>query len=292
MDALGAIVQVSLLVFVISSMLAMGFSLTVPAIIAPLKNIRLVLFALGVNFVAVPIVAWGVGEAIGLDQDIFTGLIILATAAGAPFLPKLAGAAKGDTAFSVGLMVLLMVTTIIYMPIVLPLLLSGVTINPWDIAKSLIVLMLLPLAVGLFMKARWSSIADGLQPHMAQASSVALLILLVGGIILQWSDIVGLIGTGGFIALGLFFLISLVIGYFAGGSDPKMRSVMGLGTAQRNVAAAMVVGVQNFTDSPDVTSTIIVGALVGLVILLPIAGELGKRMTGSETPATSSPDAT
>ena len=292
MDALGAIVQVSLLVFVISSMLAMGFSLTVPAIIAPLKNIRLVLFALGVNFVAVPIVAWGVGEVIGLDQDIFTGLIILATAAGAPFLPKLAGAAKGDTAFSVGLMVLLMVTTIIYMPIVLPLLLSGVTINPWDIAKSLIVLMLLPLAVGLFMKARWSSIADGLQPHMAQASSVALLILLVGGIILQWSDIVGLIGTGGFIALVLFFLISLVIGYFTGGSDPKMRSVMGLGTAQRNVAAAMVVGAQNFTDSPDVISTIIVGALVGLVILLPIAGELGKRMTGSETPVTSSPDAT
>jgi len=291
MDALAVIVQVSLLVFVVSSMLAMGFSLTVQAIITPLKNVRLVLFALAANFVAVPIVAWGVGELIGLDQDIFTGLIILATAAGAPFLPKLAGAAKGDTAFSVGLMVMLMVTTIIYMPIVLPLLLSGVTINPWDIAKSLIVLMLVPLAIGLFMKARWSSVAEGLQPHMAQASSVALLFLLAGGIILQWSDIVGLLGTGGFIALALFFLISLVIGYFAGGSDPKMRSVMGLGTAQRNVSAAMVVGAQNFTDSPDVISTIIVGALVGLVILLPIAGELGKRMTGSGSSTKSASDA-
>jgi predicted Na+-dependent transporter len=291
MDALAAIVQVSLLVFVVSSMLAMGFSLTVQAIIAPLKNLRLVLLALAVNFVAVPIVAWGVGEVIGLDQDIFTGLIILATAAGAPFLPKLAGAAKGDTAFSVGLMVMLMVTTIIYMPIVLPVLLSGVTINPWDIARSLIVLMLLPLAIGLFVKGRWSSIAEGLQPHMAHASSTALLFLLVGGIILQWSDIVGLLGTGGFIALVLFFLISLVIGYFVGGSDPKMRSVMGLGTAQRNVSAAMVVGVQNFTDSPDVTSTIIVGALVGLVILLPIAGELGKRMTGSGSSKENAADA-
>jgi len=291
MDALAVVVQISLLVFVISSMLAMGFSLTVEAIMTPLKNFRLVLFALAVNFVAVPIVAWGVGELIGLDQDIFTGLIILATAAGAPFLPKLAGAAKGNTAFSVGLMVMLMVTTIIYMPIVLPLLLNGVTINPWDIAKSLIVLMLLPLAIGLFMKARWSSIADGLQPHMAQASSVALLFLLAGGIILQWSDIVGLVGTGGFIALALFFLISLVIGYFAGGSDPKMRSVMGLGTAQRNVSAAMVVGAQNFTDSPDVISTIIVGALVGLVILLPIAGELGKRVTDSGSSTKSASDA-
>jgi BASS family bile acid:Na+ symporter len=291
MDALAVIVQVSLLVFVVSSMLAMGFSLTVKAIITPLKNLRLVLIALAANFVAVPIVAWGVGELIGLDQDIFTGLIILATAAGAPFLPKLAGAAKGDTAFSVGLMVMLMVTTIIYMPLVLPLLLSGVTINPWDIAKSLIVLMLVPLAIGLFMKARWSSIADGLQPHMAQASSVALLFLLGGGIILQWSDIVGLLGTGGFIALALFFLISLVIGYFAGGSDPKMRSVMGLGTAQRNVSAAMVVGAQNFTDSPDVISTIIVGALVGLVILLPIAGELGKRVTATDSSTKSASDA-
>jgi predicted Na+-dependent transporter len=283
MDALTAIVQVSLLVFVVSSMLAMGFSLTVPAILAPLKNLKLVLLALAVNFVAVPIAAWGIQQVMNLDQDIYTGLIILATAAGAPFLPKLAGAAKGSEAFSVGLMVLLMITTIIYMPIVLPLLLSGVTINPWDIAKSLIVLMLIPLAIGLFMKARWSSIADGLQPHMAQASSVALLFLLAGGIILEWSDIVGLLGTGGFVALIVFFIISLVMGYFVGGSDPGIRSVMGLGTAQRNVSAAMVVGAQNFADKPSVISTIIVGALVGLVILLPVAGELGKRMGGGSS---------
>jgi BASS family bile acid:Na+ symporter len=65
---------------------------------------------------------------------------------------------------------------------------------------------------------------------------------------------------------------------------------MGLGTAQRNVSAAMVVGVQNFSDQPDVLATIIVGALVGLVVLLPIAGELGKRMTtnGSSAGNTSS----
>lgn len=281
MDALVVIVQVSMLVFVVSSMLAMGFSLTMRSIVTPLKNVRLVALALAVNFIAVPIVAWGTGELLNVGDDIFTGLIILATAAGAPFLPKLVGAAKGNAAFSVGLMVLLMVATIIYMPIVLPMLLSGVTINPWDIAKSLLVLMLLPLAIGLFVKARWSTIADGLQPHMSQASSIALLFLLVGGIIVQWESIVGLIGTGGLLALAVFYTISLVIGYFTGGSDPGMRSVMGLGTAQRNVAAAMVVGVQNFSDSPDVLTMIIVGALVGLVILLPVAGELGKRMDGT-----------
>jgi BASS family bile acid:Na+ symporter len=285
-------VQVSMLVFVVSSMLAMGFSLTVPKIIAPLKNIRLVLLALAVNFIAVPIVAWGIQQVIGLDQDIYTGLIILATAAGAPFLPKLAEAAKGNAAFSVGLMVMLMVVTVVYMPLVLPLLLSGVEIHPWDIARSLIILMLLPLVLGLLTKARWSTIAEGLQPHMAQASSFAIMFLLVGAIILAWSDIVGLIGTGGFLALVALFVISMAIGYFAGGSEPGMRSVMGLGTAQRNVSAAMVVGAQNFSDSPNVLTTIVVGALVGLVILLPLAGELGRRMGNASAPSRSATNQT
>jgi predicted Na+-dependent transporter len=288
MDALSVIVQVSMLVFVVSSMLAMGFSLTVPAIIAPLKDVRLVLFALAVNFVAVPFVAWAIQAVMDLDQDIYTGLLLMATAAGAPFLPKLAQVAKGNSAFSVGLMVLLMVTTVVYMPIVLPLLLSGVDVSAWDIAKSLIFLMLLPLGIALLVKARWSEIADGLQPHMAQASSISILLLLVGGVILAWDSIISLIGTGGIIAIMIFLLVSLVIGYFSGGSDPGTRSVMGLGTAQRNLAAAMVVGGQNFSDSPNVLVTVIVAGIVGLILLMPIAGELGRH-TASGGPSTKEP---
>jgi len=284
-DVLGVIVQLSALVFVVSSMLAMGLSLTVPAIVAPLKNLRLVILALVINFIAVPFVAWAIQAVMDLDQDIYTGLLLLATAAGAPFLPKLAQVAKGNAAFSVGLMVMLMVVTIIYMPIVLPLLVSGVEINPWDIAKSLIVMMLLPLGIGLFMKSRWPATAKELQGLMSSASSFAILLMLVGAIILQWSAIVSLIGTGGLIAILIFLLVALALGYFAGGSDPATRSVMGLGTAQRNVSAALVVGAQNFSDSPNVLVTVIVGALIGLVLLMPIAAELGKRTVGAETEA-------
>jgi len=282
-DVLGVIVQLSALVFVVSSMLAMGLSLTVPAIIAPLKNLRLVILALVINFVAVPFVAWAIQAVMDLDQDIYTGLLLLATAAGAPFLPKLAQVAKGNAAFSVGLMVLLMVVTVIYMPIVLPLFLSNVEINPWDIAKSLIVMMLLPLGIGLFMNSRWQQTSKELEGLMSSASSVAILLMLVGAIILQWSAIVSLIGTGGLVAIAIFLLVSLVLGYFAGGSDPAIRSVMGLGTAQRNVAAAMLVGAQNFSDSPNVLITVIVGALIGLVLLMPIGAELGKRAAGDDT---------
>ena len=276
-DVLGVIVQLSALVFVVSSMLAMGLSLTIPAIIAPLKNVRLVILALSVNFVAVPFVAWAIQAVMDLDQDIYIGLLLMATAAGAPFLPKLAQVAKGNAAFSVGLMVLLMVVTVVYMPIVLPLFLSGVEINPWDIARSLIVLMLIPLGIGLFMKSRWEATATELQGLMSSASSFAIVLMLVGAIILQWEAIVSLIGTGGLLAIMIFLLVSLLLGYFAGGSDPATRSVMGLGTAQRNLSAAMVVGVQNFSDKPDVLITVVVAGLIGLVLLMPIGAELGKR---------------
>lgn len=44
-------------------------------------------------------------------------------------------------------MFLLMIVTIFYVPLVLPLLLPGVEVNAWDIAKSLIVTMLIPIVL-------------------------------------------------------------------------------------------------------------------------------------------------
>jgi BASS family bile acid:Na+ symporter len=44
-------------------------------------------------------------------------------------LPKVAELAKGNLAFSVGAMVLLMVVTVGYAPVVMPLLLPGVTVD-------------------------------------------------------------------------------------------------------------------------------------------------------------------
>ena len=40
----------------------------------------------------------------------------------------------------------------------------------------------------------------------------------------------------------------------------------------------MVVAAQNFSETPIVLTFILVAALVGLILLLPLAGELGRRM--------------
>lgn len=282
-EILAAIAQLAVLVFVIGSMFSLGLSLTMQQIIEPLKNTRRVILALVVNFVLVPIIAYAISYLFSLDEPLRIGLILLSTAAGAPFLPKLVDVAKGSIAFSVGLMVLLMVVTIVYLPIVLPLLLGNVQVSAWDIAKSLIAMMLIPLLIGLFIKARYEESADKIQPTFGMASNIALLTLVVLGLVLNFSSMIALVGTYGILAGIIFILISLVLGYFLGGSDPRDRSVMGLGTAQRNISAALVVAAQNF--SPDVITYLMVIAVVGLVILMPAAGEIGKRIQGSASAA-------
>ena len=275
-DFFQAIAGLSGLLFVVASMLAMGMSLTIPQIMQPLRNVRLVVLALLANFVLVPLLAFLIIRLIPLAQPLQVGLAILATAAGAPFLPKLVQGARGNIAFGVGLMVLLMVVTIIYLPLVLPLILQGVTINPWDIAQSLIVLMLIPLAIGLLMKSHSPESAARWQPVMNKISGLAILVLLVVGLGLNVSNILGLIGSGGILALLLFIVGSLVIGFLLGGRNLGDRSVMGLGTAQRNVSAALVVATQNFAGT-DTLPFILVGALVLLLILLPAAKWMGNK---------------
>jgi BASS family bile acid:Na+ symporter len=285
-EIMETLATLSLLVFVIGSMASMGLSLKMGQILQPLKNFRLVLIALAVNFVAVPIVAYAITALLPLDEPLRVGLILLATAAGAPFLPKLAEVAKGNVAFSVGLMVLLMVVTIIYLPVVLPLLLGGVEVSPWDIAQSLIVMMLIPLAIGLFVNWRWQEMAAKVQPTFGQASNIALLVLTALGLVLNFRSMIGLVGSWGILAGIIFIVLSLAIGYLLGGSDNGIKSVMGLGTGQRNISAALVVAGQNF--GMEVITYLMVIAVIGLVILMPAAGELGKRATAAAEDAAES----
>ncbi len=106
------VAQVSGLLGIVGSMLAMGLGLTLAQIMQPLKNVKLVILALLANFVLVPLLAYGISLIIPLEDALKIGLMILATSAGAPFLVLEARGAKANLALAVGIMTLLMVVTI------------------------------------------------------------------------------------------------------------------------------------------------------------------------------------
>ena len=104
MEALAKAVPIAMLTFVVSSMLAVGLSLTVREIVTPLRNGKLLTLAVLANFVLMPLAAILIARVFQLAQPLGVALLILGVAAGAPFLPKLAGIAEGNLAFAVGLM--------------------------------------------------------------------------------------------------------------------------------------------------------------------------------------------
>ena len=281
MELLSEVVPLATLVFVVSSMLAVGLNLSVGQILAPLRNGKLVSLALLANFVVMPLGTFAIEKLLRLDQSLAVGLLLLGTAAGAPFLPKLAQIAKGNVAFSVGLMVLLMVVTVGYMPLVLPLLLEGVSVDPLKMVRSLVLLMLLPLAVGLAMKARFEVAAARVKPVLDAVSNLSLILVTVLIWVTNFDKVLGIFGTRGILGGILFIVLGIGIGHLLGGPGLDTRRVLALGTAQRNIAAALLVGGQNFSD-PNVVVMLIVVAGVGLLILLPVARVLAKRSKEQE----------
>jgi bile acid:Na+ symporter, BASS family len=266
----------SVVVFVVSSTLGVGLRLTVGQILTPLRNGRLVALSLLANFVLSPAVAILLASVLGLDEALRVGLLLCGVAAGAPFVLKLADLAKGDMPFAVGLMVVLMVITVGYMPLVLPVLLEGVSVEPAKIARSLILLMLIPLALGLAVRARIEAVAARVAPVVGQVSSVAMILVVTLTTAGHFKSVLSVLGTFGILAAVVFTAVCVAIGWLLGGPAADTRPVLALGTAQRNTAAALVVAGQNFSD-PKVVVMITVVMIVAFAMLVPLARVLARR---------------
>jgi BASS family bile acid:Na+ symporter len=280
MEILNSLYNLMGLVFVLGTIVSMGLSLTMSQITGPLRNGRFVIMALLANFVVVPVAAYLLIRVFGLDESLATGLLLVSLAAGAPGLPKMAEFAKVDTAAATGLMVLLVVATILVMPIALPFLITGVTVTFWEIASGLVYLLLIPLAVSLFVRARYPEAAAAALPHFTHASSVSLLILMVLMIVLNFSNVVGMLGSGGLLASLILVILSAAGGYLLGGLGGEHKWVQALGAGQRNIAAAMVVATMNFGNQEIVM--VVVYSLITLIVMTPLSMELGKRAKAAE----------
>jgi BASS family bile acid:Na+ symporter len=274
------------LLFVVTSMLSMGLALTMPQIVAPLHNTRLVAQALLANFIVVPFVALLLSRLLLLDADLQIGLLLLGTAAGAPFLPKLSQIAKADITFALGLMTLLVVMTVVYMPLVLPLLLPGVKVDVGQITLSLFLEVLVPLGIGLVIKARYEDVAAPLLHPISQISYTSLALLLVLVLGLNFGNVLNLLGSGALIASVLLVGVAVMSGYSLGGPYEATRRVLALGTGQRNLAAASVIATTNFSGRTNVMVLVAAAGLIAMIIVMPLAAELGKRAPAPDSAPT------
>ncbi|WP_291993096.1 bile acid:sodium symporter [Candidatus Accumulibacter sp. ACC003] len=276
-ETLEKVGELAVVTYVVSSMLVMGMSQRLPDVVAPLQDPRTVVVALVVNFIAAPLLALLLARIVPLQPAHAIGLLLLGGAAGAPFIPKLAEVAGGDLAYSVAIMVLLMIGSIAFIPVVLPWVVPGLSADPWSIARPLLLMMLLPLALGFVLGGWWARASGRLLPFLRKLSSVAFMVLLVLLVGLNIGALVDTIGSFAIGTYGLFVLAVALLGYVLGGENPRTRNVLALASGERNTSAALVVAVESLND-PAVVVMVLIGAVVGLAIMLATARQMCRRL--------------
>jgi BASS family bile acid:Na+ symporter len=281
-EALAQTASIAITVFAVSSMLSIGLAYRIRLLLGPLREPRSLFRALVANFVLVPLLAVGIERVSPLDPPLALGLFLLAGAAGAPFLIKLVSAAGSDLALSAALLVLLVPVTVVFLPFYVPLAmahpslrdLSYVPSSALAIGLPLLSTLVLPILVGLAAQAVAQRWAARLVPIGSKVATVALVVVFVSIFGANAHELVRILKTGAVVAGVLLILGAFVIGYLLSRHDRSV--VLGLGTAQRNAAGAMVVASRDFTN-PDILVMVTACVLIGLLVLFPLAWLLSRR---------------
>ncbi len=275
LDVFKSLAQVAVPIFVVSTMLNVGLTQTLRDILRHLTRWGFVAKMLVANFVVVPLIMIVAMNVLSFDPALEAGLLIFSLCAGAPFLIKLAQRSEHDIALAAAVMMLLMIVTVVYVPIALPLVLEGVTVDAWAIARSLFLQLILPIAVGMLAVRFLPGLARPVQPWVAKLGNYALYVVLGATLIGYFPDMLAIVGTGAiFVGLG-FVLAAFGVGYLTGAGKDHLEDVGGLGTAQRNTAAGLIIATQNF-DDPNVLVMMTLASTLGMVMLLFIAKALSR----------------
>jgi bile acid:Na+ symporter, BASS family len=269
------IVPVMTPIFVISTMLNVGLTQKLSVILGHLNNLPFVLKMLLANFILVPLLTIIVLNLVSFDPALKAGLLLFSVSAGAPILIKLTQISEHRLALGAAVMVLLIIGTIVYVPVVLPLILTGISVDAWAIARSLLLQMLAPIVLGMLVAQFLPGIAKTAQPWIGRLGNYALYVVIGATLIGYFPNMINIIGTGAILVGVVIVLAAFGFGYLMGAGKDHLEDVGGLGTAQRNTAAALIIATQNFSD-PNVLVIITIVSMLSTVMLLPIARVLSR----------------
>jgi len=267
-------VALFIIAFLLTAMFSLGLDLTVRQIIEPLKNKRLVLTAMLTNVIAVPLVAIALTSVIPMHEGFRIGIILYALAAGTEGGPKFVQIVKGNAAFALGLLMLLLTFTVVCLPIVLSLVVEDLQFPRGELVLKLLLVVALPIGLGLLLNAKAKSVADKLNPVMHRLSMILLWIAFFVLIYVYYGDIIALQG-GAMLAGLVFFLLAFLAGYLSGGPEWQNRRALGIMTFARNGSIAMMIAGQVFTDEPKVLvmATVMAAAsVIGAVLIVVLMG--------------------
>lgn len=257
------VMKISLVFFMAGNLMDMGLRLNLPEAIKGLKDIKFVMYTLLWGFILGPVIAYTITLFMPIDESLAVGLILLSLAPCAPFVPIFVTKAKGDLGYTAAYMFLVAIGTIILMPIGVPLLVKGLTVTAWAIARPLIIMILIPLLIGMVIRGRSVKTADLIQPVVKKITMIFTILVFVLLVVIYFKGIVSVMGSLAIATQLIFFFTLTTLSYLMGfGLKHEQKIVLSIGNSTRNLGAAVAPLFAATAIAPE--------AIIMVVLSLPV----------------------
>jgi BASS family bile acid:Na+ symporter len=269
-----------------ATVLSLGMTFSVGQLVAPLRRVGVVIGMVVLNAVVIPAMAWGLAKASPMDSQYVAGLVLATLGAGSAASLKGAQLArKADLPLAVSIVVVLQLVNIIAVPVWAGQVVSGASISAWDIVKNLLALVLLPLVVGLAIRARYADHAKNWQPELVKAANLALVVAIATGITANWDTIKTMFGSWVIVIAVVIAVLAGALGLLLGGRSAEVRTTTGLISVFRFGSLGLIIIGSQLGGDPTYLAPALTFALVDFILPLALAVEIGRRAAATAPPA-------
>ncbi len=271
MNAQSAFSLVAIL-YSVANLASMGLEVNLRETLTSLRSVRVLSLTLGWSWLLGPALAVLLTKVLPMSEPYATGLLIFSLAPTAPVLPLFIRKARADMSLAAAVMPLAVVSTVVLMPLLAPRLIPGLTLSSWAIGKPLLLTVLLPLVIGVAVKARAPRVAVQIFPAVKKTAGITTLLLLGVVLFLHWRELLSALGSFGIASQVLFILGMALVPYtFGFGLTQPQRSAMALAVCTRN-GSAMLVAITAFpVIDPNLMAMILLAVPVPLVVWLALS---------------------
>jgi len=280
--------NITVVVFTVANLMAGGLECDLKEALKWLRSPKLLVPSLFWGWVVGPALAWLIILVLPLSEGHAAGLILTSLAPIAPFLPLAAMKARGDMTFTGAYILLGTVVTVVLMPVMAPLLIKGLTLSTWPLAKPLILLVLIPLLIGVAIRFYKPTVAARIFPWVKKTGGIFLLLCLGTTLWIYGKGILDTVGSFAPGAWVIFMIVMAVVPYLIGfGLKQDQRSVMAIGQSSRNISAGFV-AFFGITDPPEgmflmVLLVVPLHVIIGLLAVPPIFAKHAVEAVAANT---------
>ena len=268
------------LLFTVSNLGAMGFQVKMSEVIVALQNKKSLVLIFVWGWVVGPAFGYLITRVLPLAEPYVIVVLLASLAPCAPFLQQMVGKARGDMGFAGALIPLVAVGTVVLMPLMAPLLIKGLTISIWALAKPLLLTILLPLIIGAAIRNYADTAATRIFPAVKLIAMLSTLTTVAWCLVLYGRGMLNMAGQLALFSMTLFMVgMGLITYRFGFDLKQNQRSVMALGMGTRNVAAVLAAALAIPNADPLIVTMTVMWTLWS-VVLASIGAKIFAKRAG------------